>query len=678
MSSDESDEWPLPGHSQSLPLEGEMECLVGGAPSPGVPNYSALERLTMSSPPLTPGRRRHRGPVRASARFFKKKLAFCDEVKLVAGRLAHGCKIKTTKRQQSMDRTMRANSQRDESVSKFRPLRKTTSLLVGVEDDTTSHQHTVVQPRETLMVQMFEASTSRQTYFSALVALFSILVASTLFYTLFARWSFVDALYFSIVTLTTVGYGDVAPKDSAGRLFDLVLFFLGAGVVGSLVGSTFTAFLDEEKHKEEETLKSKREQTGGAAGGAGLQKKKNSKDPWHRLSRSLGYVGMWTVCGAITFTLFEPEVRFVDALYWAGASLTTVGYGDVHPTKKVTKVFTIFYLLGGTFIVLKALGSIAYIPIEARRRRIEAAVLCQYGDKLTQADFLELTRGDLVKRLGVIDDPTNTHNSLLEDATDAKKKRVVIVGDHQPHQSRRVTKTAFAIAMLVKLGKIEIDDVEDCFDQFSRLDHHCHGFLNFEDVDDGGDSSPERPLKPPPHKAATTAPPPPPPPPLRERASRSRAEPPKKNHRNHHHKRRCRGKEAAELRRKTLVKKDDHSSPDSNKSSSSNRTSPAAKTPVPPPPRIKTHAGVGSLPSVVDKTTPPTTSVSTPSSAKTPTSAGTTPTSVKTPTSDDYTLPTSAGTPNDDYFTLPTSSTDANNIPMRALPPDIFSSDDSF
>ncbi|MDQ3777183.1 MAG: potassium channel family protein [Pseudomonadota bacterium] len=51
-----------------------------------------------------------------------------------------------------------------------------------------------------------------------------------------------DGMWFAWVTLTTVGYGDVVPKSTAGRLIGGVLTFLGV-VFFSLISANLAAFL---------------------------------------------------------------------------------------------------------------------------------------------------------------------------------------------------------------------------------------------------------------------------------------------------------------------------------------------------------------------------------------------------------------------------------------------------
>jgi voltage-gated potassium channel len=51
-----------------------------------------------------------------------------------------------------------------------------------------------------------------------------------------------DALWWAIVTLTTVGYGDIVPETTAGRVTGVVIMVTGIGVLGVLAGSLASFF----------------------------------------------------------------------------------------------------------------------------------------------------------------------------------------------------------------------------------------------------------------------------------------------------------------------------------------------------------------------------------------------------------------------------------------------------
>ena len=69
--------------------------------------------------------------------------------------------------------------------------------------------------------------------FRVLLALVvSLLVSGTTFFTLVEGWSVLDSFYFSVTTLTTVGFGDPAPATAAGKIFTILYIFVGLGVIG--------------------------------------------------------------------------------------------------------------------------------------------------------------------------------------------------------------------------------------------------------------------------------------------------------------------------------------------------------------------------------------------------------------------------------------------------------------
>ena len=74
------------------------------------------------------------------------------------------------------------------------------------------------------------------------ISLTVILIASSL-YCISEKVSFGTALWWSITTATTVGYGDVSPTTGLGKTAAILLMFLGIGFIGMLT-SSLTNFFD--------------------------------------------------------------------------------------------------------------------------------------------------------------------------------------------------------------------------------------------------------------------------------------------------------------------------------------------------------------------------------------------------------------------------------------------------
>ncbi|MFE9582172.1 potassium channel family protein [Nocardia sp. NPDC006044] len=71
--------------------------------------------------------------------------------------------------------------------------------------------------------------------------------------------NFGDALWWSAVSVTTVGYGDVYPVTVEGRLISLVLMTFGIGIISFAIGTTTSWVIDQLKTVEESADRTDRE-----------------------------------------------------------------------------------------------------------------------------------------------------------------------------------------------------------------------------------------------------------------------------------------------------------------------------------------------------------------------------------------------------------------------------------
>ncbi len=60
-----------------------------------------------------------------------------------------------------------------------------------------------------------------------------VLIGGSVFYHLVEKLQWIDSFYFSTITLTTIGYGDIVPHTAAGKLFTMFYAIVGIGIIGT-------------------------------------------------------------------------------------------------------------------------------------------------------------------------------------------------------------------------------------------------------------------------------------------------------------------------------------------------------------------------------------------------------------------------------------------------------------
>lgn len=263
-----------------------------------------------------------------------------------------------------------------------------------------------------------EQSSASSNFISFFLVL-SYIGVSILFYHFVEDWPVVDCIYFAMVIVTTVGYGDVTPKTTAGKAFTIFFAFYGIITIAIALGKLAAQFLNRQKSIAKEATKKLLNNVDSASAAVNLQcapnaatekevalgvavlssssgAKKKSKTPkWIRkifsdsnkaILSALVPIGVSIGGGLIVGAIEGWPV--LDCFYFSIITITTVGFGDKSPTSEAARIFTIFYLPLAVVSVAHGIGSI----VEELSKR---SVMKSVRTHLVRTQCVHLKRRDL-------------------------------------------------------------------------------------------------------------------------------------------------------------------------------------------------------------------------------------------------------------------------------------------
>ena len=90
-------------------------------------------------------------------------------------------------------------------------------------------------------------------YRNLILASAAIVAIGTVTYHYLEGWTWLDSLYFSTITLTTIGFGDFAPQTDAGKIFTILYVLVGIGMILAFINTVYLHFRDfrENENKSE-------------------------------------------------------------------------------------------------------------------------------------------------------------------------------------------------------------------------------------------------------------------------------------------------------------------------------------------------------------------------------------------------------------------------------------------
>jgi voltage-gated potassium channel len=81
-----------------------------------------------------------------------------------------------------------------------------------------------------------------------------LLGSGTISFHLIEKWSLVDSLYFTVVTLSTIGYGDLSPVTVQGRIFTIFFIIAGVGTFLLAIATIAEYSMQSRIHKFDDSL----------------------------------------------------------------------------------------------------------------------------------------------------------------------------------------------------------------------------------------------------------------------------------------------------------------------------------------------------------------------------------------------------------------------------------------
>ncbi|XP_020594850.1 two-pore potassium channel 3 [Phalaenopsis equestris] len=248
----------------------------------------------------------------------------------------------------------------------------------------------------------------------------------------------VDALYFCIVTMCTIGYGDITPSSTTSKIFSIAFVLIGFGFIDILLSAMVSYVLDVQEHHLLDAAKHRAQGSKLDAPSYVIDLKKGRMRIRLKVGLALGVVVL-CICVGGAFLRFVEKLSWLDAFYLSVMSVTTVGYGDRAFKTMEGRIFASIWLLVSTLAVARAFLYLVEARMDKRHRKMAKWVLAR---NLTVSEFLE----------------ADIDNNGF------------------------VSKSEFVVYKLKEMGKVAEKDVLQICDQFDRLDNGNCGKITLFDL----------------------------------------------------------------------------------------------------------------------------------------------------------------------------------------------------
>jgi len=209
-----------------------------------------------------------------------------------------------------------------------------------------------------------------------------------------------DGLWFAFITATTVGYGDKRPETKIGRYinsfvicFDVLFIGFALGLIVEFIAASAERANRRMKKKEiseDNRVNTFYSQITGRILLEDLQElieepeaeeiseeefiKREAERYENEFRWELGIhvvaVVISLVVGSIIFWQ-EEDWNYAQSIHFCFVTMSTVGYGDIAPTKTGTKIFCMFYIIFGVGLLVRLGGLVCDKVVEQQQKKIQ-------------------------------------------------------------------------------------------------------------------------------------------------------------------------------------------------------------------------------------------------------------------------------------------------------------------
>mmetsp|Transcript_29745 Transcript_29745/g.67355 ORF Transcript_29745/g.67355 Transcript_29745/m.67355 type:complete len:356 (-) Transcript_29745:177-1244(-) len=226
-------------------------------------------------------------------------------------------------------------------------------------------------------------------------------------------WTLIDALYFSMVTMSTVGFGDFKPGSPGSRVFTCFYIIIGISVVFVQVAERLSGLVNYLEGLVVRCImrrsgnRGKRVMDIDGDGQADLVLPSGAVVYWcSNLAFPVVVIVGFQILFAAMFVKTEPGLTFWDAFYHCLVTSTTVGYGDIALTTQASRLWAIVHIAASVSWLAalisevparKAERALQLQKVALLHRQLDPELITSLDKDGTGVDKLEFVIGMLIE-----------------------------------------------------------------------------------------------------------------------------------------------------------------------------------------------------------------------------------------------------------------------------------------